>query len=93
MNIPNDPKAKKAILNALEEISKSMGLIEGERIVIKETVKEICEEYDISKKTFRKLAKTFHKQNFSIEVAENEEFQQMYEQLTNQTSLGVVANG
>jgi len=42
----------------------------------------------MSKKTFRKLAKVYHKQNFSKEVAEHEEFETMYEQLTGETTLG-----
>jgi hypothetical protein len=44
----------------------------------------------MSKKTFRRLATVYHKQNFSREVAEHEEFETMYEQLTGETSLGNV---
>lgn len=40
------------------------------------------------KKTFRRLAVTYHKQNFSKEVADHEEFETMYEQLTGETTLG-----
>ena len=64
-----------------------MTRIEGERDLIKEAVTSICEEYELSKKTFRRLAKTYHKQNFSNEVAEHAEFETMYEQLTGETSL------
>ena len=64
-----------------------MTRIEGERDLIKEAVANICEEYELSKKTFRRLAKTYHKQNFSNEVAEHAEFETMYEQLTGETSL------
>ena len=90
MSLPQDPAARKAIKKCLEEISASMTRIEDERDFIKEAIKGICEEYQLSKKTFRRLAKTYHKQNFSMEVAEHEEFETMYEQLTNETSLGVV---
>jgi hypothetical protein len=65
-----------------------MARIDGERDFIKEAIVNICEEYEMSKKTFRKLAKVYHKQNFSKEVAEHEEFETMYEQLTGETSLG-----
>ena len=88
MSLPQDPAARKAIKTCLEEISSSMTRIEGERDFIKEAINDICEEYQLSKNTFRRLAKTYHKQNFSIEVAEHEEFEMMYEQLTNQTTLG-----
>jgi len=90
MSLPQDPSARKAIKACLEELSASMTRIDGERTFIKEAIKDICEEYQLSKKTFRRLAKTYHKQNFSIEVAEHEEFESMYEQITNETSLGSV---
>jgi hypothetical protein len=90
MSLPQDPAARKAIKKCLEEISASMTRTEGERDFIKEAISNICEEYQLSKKTFRRLAKTYHKQNFSIEVAEHEEFEIMYEQITNETSLGSV---
>ena len=88
MSLPSDPAARKAIKKCMDEHSASMARTEGERTFIKEAINNICEEYEMSKKTFRKLAKVYHKQNFSREVAENEEFETMYEQLTGETSLG-----
>jgi len=88
MSLPSDPAARKAIKKCMDELSASMARTEGERTFIKEAINNICEEYEMSKKTFRKLAKVYHKQNFSKEVAENEEFETMYEQLTGETSLG-----
>ena len=90
MSLPSDPAARKAIKKCMDELSASMSRIDGERDFIKEAIDNICEEYEMSKKTFRKLAKVYHKQNFSKEVAEHEEFETMYEQLTGETSLGVV---
>ena len=90
MSLPSDPAARKAIKKCMDELSASMARTEGERTFIKEAINNICEEYEMSKKTFRKLAKVYHKQNFSREVAENEEFETMYEQLTGETSLGVI---
>ena len=88
MSLPSDPAARKAIKKCMDELSASMARIDGERDFIKEAINNICEEYEMSKKTFRKLAKVYHKQNFSKEVAEHEEFETMYEQLTGETSLG-----
>ena len=88
MSLPSDPAARKAIKKCMDELSASMARINGERDFIKEAIDNICEEYEMSKKTFRKLAKVYHKQNFSKEVAEHEEFETMYEQLTGETSLG-----
>ena len=90
MSLPSDPAARKAIKKCMDELSASMARINGERDFIKEAIDNICEEYEMSKKTFRKLAKVYHKQNFSKEVAEHEEFETMYEQLTGETSLGVI---
>lgn len=87
MSLPQDPAARKAIKKVMEEISASMTRIEGERDFIKEAITKCAEEYEINKKTFRKLAKVYHKQNFSREVAEHEEFETMYEQLTGETSV------
>ena len=87
MSLPSDPAARTAIKKCMDELSASMTRTEGEREFLKEAINNICEEYEMSKKTFRKLAKVYHKQNFSREVAENEEFETMYEQLTGETSL------
>lgn len=90
MSLPSDPAARKAIKKCMDELSASMARTEGEREFIKEAINNICDEYEMSKKTFRRLAKVYHKQNFSREVAEHEEFETMYEQLTGETSLGNV---
>jgi hypothetical protein len=91
MSLPSDPAARKAIKKCMDELSASMARIDGERDFIKEAIDNICEEYEMSKKTFRRLAKVYHKQNFSKEVAEHEEFETMYEQLTGETTLGDIS--
>ena len=90
MSLPSDPAARKAIKKCMDELSASMSRIDRERDLIKEAINNCCEEYEMNKKTFRKLAKVYHKQNFSREVAEHEEFETMYEQLTGETSLGAI---
>lgn len=92
MSLPQDPSARKAIKKVMDEISASMFRIGGERDFIKEAINNCCDEYEMNKKTFRRLAKVYHKQNFSREVADNEEFETMYEQLTGETTLGVNVN-
>ena len=82
MSLPSDPAARKAIKKCMDELSASMARIDGERDFIKEAINNCCEEYEMNKRTFRKLAKVYHKQNFSKEVAEHEEFETIYEQLT-----------
>jgi hypothetical protein len=88
MTIPSSPTDRKAILECMKEISASMTRTEGEREFIREAIKEICEKHQLSKKTFRRMAKVYHKQNFSLELEEHEEFETMYETITKTTSMG-----
>ena len=87
MSIPQDPQRREAIRKVLIELSGSLTRIEGERDYIKETITKVCEEMELNKKTFRKLVKTYHKQNFSKEVADNDEFETMYELITGETVM------
>ena len=87
MSIPQDPQRREAIRKVLIELSGSLTRIEGERDYIKETITKVCEDMELNKKTFRKLVKTYHKQNFSKEVADNEEFETMYELITGETVM------
>jgi len=81
-NIPSSPADRKRIQDALKEMSDSMTRIEAERDLIKEIINNVHEEFELNKKTFRKMAKVYHKQNFSKEVAEHEEFEVLYENIT-----------
>jgi hypothetical protein len=87
MNIPSSPADRKAILDCMKEISASMARTEGEREFIREAIKEICEKHQLSKKTFRRMAKVYHKQNFNLELEEHEEFESMYQTITNTTTM------
>lgn len=90
MSLPQDPKVREKIKKQLDEISNAMTRIEAERDYIRESIKETCDEHQLSKKTFRRMAKTHHKRNFPIEVADHEEFEEMYQELTGITTLGEV---
>lgn len=85
--IPTSPADRKAIKDCLQEISNSMTRVEGEREFIRESIKEICEKHELSKKTFRRMAKVFHKQNYNVEQEQYEEFEQMYETITGTTTM------
>lgn len=79
--VPSSPADKKAIKDAMQEISNSLTRIEAERDHVKETVKEISNKYQIPTRAFRKLATTYHKQNFNEEAASFEEFETLYESI------------
>jgi len=87
MSLPSDANSRESIKKAMQEISNSMTRIDGERDYIKEAINKVCEDHELKKSVFRKLARTYHKQNFSKEVAEHNEFESMYEELTGETTL------
>jgi len=76
------PEQKKELQNAVQEISNSMTRTEAERDLIKEIVKEQSDQLQIPKKVISKIAKTYHKQNLAQEVADHEEFVELYEKVT-----------
>lgn len=87
MTIPSNPADRKAIYDALREISNSFTRTEAERDLIKEAIENTCENFNLNKKTFRKMARVYHKQNFSQEKEEHEEFETLYEVITNTTTM------
>jgi len=91
MTIPSNPADRKAIYDCMREISGSMTRIDSERNFIRESINNICDAQNLSKKTFRRMAKTYHKQNFNTEVEEHEEFETLYQVITNSTTMDKAA--
>lgn len=87
MNFPSNQADRKAIFDCIKLVSESMTKIDSEREFIKEAIKDICDSKNISKKTFRRMAKVYYKQNFDKEVEEHEEFETLYENVTNFTKM------
>lgn len=71
-------KLKKGI----REMSDVMSMMDAQRDTLKSIIDELYDEVKIPKKIIRKLAKAYHKQNFSQQVVENEEFELFYEGIT-----------
>lgn len=78
----SSPADREKIRKMLAEISGSFTRIEAERDLIRETIKEMSDQFQLPKKTLNKMAKVYHKQNFNQEVAEHEEFESLYEEIT-----------
>lgn len=74
----SNPTDRQKIKKMLGEVSNSMTRIEGERDLIKETIKEMSQEFNLSKRQLNRMAKVYHKQNFSREKEEHEEFEDLY---------------
>jgi len=75
------PTDKAKILGMLQEISNSMTRVESERDLIKEILDRLQDECEIPKKLGRKLAKVYHKRSFEEEVAQQNDFVDIYEQV------------
>ena len=73
---------KKKIKGALQEASNSLTRIDAERDLVKNILNDTSKNFQIPKKTVKKLINVYHKQNFSEEVATHEEFESLYETVT-----------
>lgn len=79
----SSPADRKKIRDALQEASNSMTRISAERDLIKDIAKDMSDQFQLSKKHVRKMIRVYHKQNFSEEVADQDEFEQLYEEIVN----------
>jgi hypothetical protein len=70
---------RKKLYDAIKECSNSMTRIAAEKDLIKEAVKNVCEELKLPKRLVNRLVKVYHKQNYDEEVATHEQFEQLYE--------------
>ena len=80
---------RKKIYKAFQEISDSMTRISAEKDFINETLKVLHDEYKavMSKKTLAKMANVYHKGTFNEEVTLNDEFETLYQNITNEKDL------
>ena len=78
----SNPADRKAVYDALREISNSLTRMEAERDLISETLKSVKDKFELPPKYVRTLAKIYHKQNFNQVKAEQEEVEYLYEALT-----------
>lgn len=79
----SNPADRQKINAALTEISNSLTRIEAERDLIKDIVNDTCQQHQLDKKIFRKMAKVHHRRNYNEEVAEHEQFEILYQTITN----------
>lgn len=84
----SNPVDRKKIREALQEISNSMTRISAERDLIKEIVKDLSDQHQLPKKIVNKMARVYHKQNFSEEQHTFSEFETLYAEITQLASGG-----
>jgi hypothetical protein len=86
MTLPSTPEDKLKLLGALKDISTSMTRMEAERDLLKGIKKEICDDLQLNRKVLNKLARTYHKGNFSEEQELHKDFESLYETVTKKAS-------
>jgi DNA repair ATPase RecN len=77
--IPSSPTDRKKVWDAIREIDASLTRADAEKDHIKSILERIEEEYEIPKKYLRKVANTYHKQNFDQVSSDYEEVESLYE--------------
>jgi hypothetical protein len=80
--VPSNPTDLKTIMSAIKDVNDCMIRISSERDVIKDIIADLSEKYEIPKKYFNKMAKTYYKQSFDKEASEADDFVQLYESVT-----------
>ena len=82
MTLPVSPENKLKLLDALKEISASMARVEAERDLMKSLKNDVCDELELNRKVLNKLARTYHRGNYSEEVEMHKDFEELYETVT-----------
>lgn len=79
INKLSNPADKEKLLKVLRTCSDSMTRMDAEKDLIKEEVKEICQQLELPKRLVNRMVKVYHKQNYDEEVAVHEQFETLYE--------------
>ncbi len=87
MSVETNEVERKRVRDALQEISNAMARMEGEREFIREAKKALVDDQLVDKKVLNRMVKVYHKQNYAEERQTDNEFQDMYEIVTGQTTL------
>jgi len=78
--------ARKRVKKAILEIDESLTRIASERDLQKEILNKLEEELGVEKKMVRKLARTYFKQDFKMQLADQDEFETAYQEIVEKTS-------
>ena len=87
MTLPSSAEDRLQLLDAIKEISASMTRTEAERDLIKQLKDDICDQLQLNRKVLNKLARTYHKGNFTEENELHENFAKLYDTLKGQTKF------
>jgi hypothetical protein len=77
----SNPKDREKLLNAVKEMSNSLLRQDAERQFQRYVCVKMKDEIGLEPKFVKQLARSYHKQNFSEVINEQEEFQTLYEEI------------
>jgi aminopeptidase C len=84
--VPADPEVRRKIREAVAEASAQMTMIEDRRAVMKDIKTMAKDDLGVPPKTFNRMVKAFHNQQYSEMVHEDVCFQVFYENIIEKTS-------
>ena len=70
---------RKALKDMIVEGDKCLTRIDSEREALKDIATAASEKFDLEKKIFNKMVRTYHKHEYDSVVEEMDEFQLLYE--------------
>jgi type IV secretory pathway VirB4 component len=80
INLSSDVQER--LKKAINEISDSMTRAAAERDLVKEIVNKVAEETQLAKKLIMRMARTFYKNSFDEDVADQRDFENIFEIVT-----------
>lgn len=84
--VPTNPEDRKKIKAILDEILECKRKIDFQKILIKEQIDFIVDDYKIPKKMANKLANTYYKESIDADIATNETLVELYEAVVGKLS-------
>ncbi len=79
--LPSSPADRQKLKTMISEATYCLQRADDEKLAVKDIIDVIHSDYGLSKKHARKLITTLYKQNYDDRVAEEEEFEFLYEGL------------
>lgn len=81
VSLPSSPADRLKLKTMISEATYCLQRVDDEKAAVKDIIDVIFTDYGLSKKHVRRLINTLYKQNYQNRVAEEEEFEFLYEAL------------
>lgn len=77
--IPSNPADRQKLKAMITEMTLCMQKIKDQKDALKDIVTNVSKDFDLPKKHITKMAKVWFNRNYSEMLAENEDFETLYE--------------